>query len=259
MQEIRGSMYDYPVYYELAYGTDWRAEFDFLESCFERYTGRTVRRLFEPACGTGRLIWQFSRVGYEVAGLDLNRKAVAYCNERFERAGLAAPAIVGDMSDFRLPRKYDAAFNTISSVRHLPSEQAARGHLQCMADCLAKGGLYMLGLHLTPRRPCYGDEEQWSSRRGNLGVLVRLVSRDIDLKGRNELVDATFDIYTPRRQFRIVEEMNFRTYTWPQMQRLLASEPRFEVVATHDFHYDIDDPIDIDEDSEDVVFVLRRR
>ena len=63
MQEIHGSMYDYPAYYELAYGSDWRAEFDYLEDCFERYTDREVRRLFEPACGTGRLIWQFARVG----------------------------------------------------------------------------------------------------------------------------------------------------------------------------------------------------
>jgi hypothetical protein len=89
--------------------------------------------------------------------------------------------------------------------------------------------------------------------------LVRLVSRDIDLANRNELVDATFDIYTPKRQFRIVEEMDFRTYTWPQMQQLLASEPRLEIVATHDFHYDIDDPMEVDEQTEDVIFVLRKR
>jgi SAM-dependent methyltransferase len=259
MQEIHGSLYDYPAYYELAYGSDWRAEFDYLEDCFERYTDREVRRLFEPACGTGRLIWQFARAGYEVAGLDLNTKAVAYCNDRFDRGKLPAPAIVGDMSDFRLPRKYDAAFNTISSVRHLSTEKAARGHLRCMADCLAKGGLYMLGLHLTPKSPRYGEEEQWSSRRGNLSVLVRLVSRDIDLKKRNELVAATFDIYTPKRQFRIVEEMDFRTYTWPQMQQLIASEPRLQIVATHDFHYDIDDPLEVDEQTEDVIFVLRKK
>jgi hypothetical protein len=84
-------------------------------------------------------------------------------------------------------------------------------------------------------------------------------SEAIDLKKRHERVGMTFDIYTPSRQFRIVDEMAYRTYTAGQMQKLLAQVKAFETIATYDFAYEIDDPITIDAATEDVVYVLRKR
>ena len=43
---------------------------------------------------------------------------------------LKGRAQVGDMSDFEVKRPYDSAFNTINSFRHLPTEEAAVGHLE---------------------------------------------------------------------------------------------------------------------------------
>ena len=34
-ETIVGDIYDYPKYYDIVYGSDWRAEFDFLEDIFE--------------------------------------------------------------------------------------------------------------------------------------------------------------------------------------------------------------------------------
>ncbi|MFB6452765.1 hypothetical protein [Bradyrhizobium tunisiense] len=49
-----------------------------------------------------------------------------------------------------LPAKVDAAFNLMSSFQILPTERAAEDHLRSMAANIAKGGLYILALHLTP-------------------------------------------------------------------------------------------------------------
>ena len=174
MEEIHASLYDYPKYYDLLFGSDWKAEFDFLGACFEQHARRPVRRLFEPACGTGRLMVKFASAGYEVSGNDLNSKAVAYCNARLQRLGFPPSASVGDMADFRLRRKVDAAFSTINSFRHLATERAAEDHLRCVAGALGKGGLYVLGFHLTPTREPTCDEESWSARRGNLAVCSRM-------------------------------------------------------------------------------------
>lgn len=263
METITGNLYDFPKYYEVVFGSDWAAEFRFLRACFQRYVPREVRRVFEPACGTGRLLVQFAKAGYEVAGNDLNPKAVRYCQSRFERAGLAGTIVEGDMSAFRLAdlgsrKKFDAAFNTINSFRHLPDEAAAEAHLNCVADALAKGGLYILGLHLTPTQGPRVDEESWSARRGNLAVNSHMWSIALDMKQRNERVGMTFDVYTPTRQFRIEDEMQYRTYTAEQMQNLFDRTSRFEVVETFDFTYDIDGPVTIDGLTEDVIYVLRR-
>ena len=99
---LQANLYDFPKYYDLIFGSDWKAEFDFLRACFDEHALRRVRRVFEPACGTGRLLIKLSQAGYEVGGNDLNSKAIDYCNARLTRFGFPASAVVGDMSDLSL-------------------------------------------------------------------------------------------------------------------------------------------------------------
>ncbi len=256
---LDGHLYDYPAYYDLIFGSDCASELAFFEDCFDQLAGRRVRRVFEPACGTGRLLYRMARSGYSVSGNDLNRHAVDYCNRRFERAGWESPAVVGDMSRFRVRRRVDAAFNTINSVRHLETEAAARSHLSCVARALAKGGLYLLGLHLTPTRGPRDMGETWSARRGHLAIVSNLQSVSIDRRRRVERFEMTFDIYTPTRHRRIEGILRYRTYTWAQIRRLVSSVPSLEWIESFDFSYDISRPVVVDEETEDVVLVLRKR
>ena len=112
---------------------------------------REVRRVFEPACGSGRLLVRLGRSGFEVSGCDLNRHAVEYCNARLSRHGLPPCA-----KSARYPRnsvcrpRVDAAFNMIGSFQHLLTEQSALRHLRSMAASLAPGGVYIIGLQLLP-------------------------------------------------------------------------------------------------------------
>ncbi|QDU86958.1 dTDP-3-amino-3,4,6-trideoxy-alpha-D-glucopyranose [Pirellulimonas nuda] len=254
------TLYDYPKYYDLVFGSDWKAEFDFLEDVFEKDATLVVKRLFEPACGTGRLLYRFGKVGYEVAGNDLNAKAVDYCNKRLVRHGLPATAEVGDMSRFRLRKKADAMFNTINSFRHLGSEEAARGHLECVAAGLRKGGVYVLGMHLKPTAgPPECDEEHWAAQRGHLCVLSDMRTLGIDPRKRIERVQMEFTVCKPTGNQRLVNCIEFRTYTARQMADLIASVPDLEIAATYDFAYRVDQPVKIGGATEDVVYVLRKR
>jgi hypothetical protein len=189
----------------------------------------------------------------------LNEKAVAYCNQRLVQCGGRPAAHVGDMTDFRLPRKVDAAFNMINSFRHLTSEESATAHLTCMAHSLAKGGLYVLGLHLTPTRGAPIEEESWSARRGNLCVLCRIETLRRDFRRRVETVAMSFDVYTPTRTLRLTQTIDSRIYTAAQMDRLLRRIPVLGVAATYDFAYRTDRPIQVGPETEDVVYVLRRK
>lgn len=259
METIAGHLYDFPKYYDVIFGSDWAAEFKFLEACFRLYMRKPVRRVFEPGCGTGRMLLRLGKAGYEISGLDLNPKAIAYCNERLKRSGLAAAGFVGDMADFQLKKKADAAFNLINTFRHLPDEKAARAHFRCMADAVNKGGLYILGLHLTPKTAQRCLEECWSASRGSLTVNSRLWSKDIDLKKRVERIGMTYDVHTPTKQFRIEDETTFRTYSAEQIRAAITSDPRWEIIETYDFRYDMEWPIEINGDTEDVMYVIRRK
>lgn len=259
--KVLDSIYNHPKYYDLLFGSDWRAEFDFLEDCFEAYTDRVVQRLFEPACGTGRLLIRFAQAEYVVGGNDLNEKAIEYCNDRLERHGFGRPCTVGDMSAFDLKslpggKPADAAFNTINTFRHLPNDKAALAHLECMANVIARGGLYIVGIHLLPTEGLRMEQEAWTSRRGNLQVNSFMWSKGI--VKRQEILGMTLDIYTPTSHQVVEDEMEYRTYTRAQFSKLLATSGRWEIAAVHDFAYDIETEIEITADTEDVVYILRR-
>ncbi len=263
-ETISTNLYDHPKYYDLIFGSDWKAEFDFLRDCFKKHATRTVKRVFEPACGTGRLLVKLGKDGYDVCGNDLNEKAVKFCNDRLAKHGLPRSVTVGDMSAFGVKdiagkRKVDAAFNMINSFRHLPTEATAISHFACIADALNKGGIYILGMHLTPTDDDWEGEEEWHARRGNLSVVSQLWTSGFDRRKRMEQLNMSFDVRTPTKHFKLVDVMNYRTYTRFQMKSLFKKTPAFEVCETYDFCYDVDDPITIDANTEDVVYVLRKK
>lgn len=256
---VHGSIYDFPEYYDILFGADWKEEFRFIRSCAERYARRTVKRIFEPACGTGRLLIKLAQAGYEVSGNDLNPKAVAYCNRRLLRNGFAPSVVVGDMGSFQTTRKFDLGFNFINTFRHLPTEESAASHLRCVADGLRKGGLYLLGLHLIPNSPSRMETEAWHARRGRVSIRSFMWSKNLDLKRRNEHLGITLDITLPTRKLQLVDTMDYRTYTVQQMDRLLKRTPELETVSLHDFQYDVQHTVKLGPKTEDVVYVLRRR
>ena len=255
---VEESIYDHPKYYDLVFGADCAAELKFILGCGAEYMRRKPKRYFEPACGTGRLIFGLAKKGHSVAGLDLNAKAVEFCNARLARHGFDQSVFVADMSDFDVAKPYDVGFNTINSFRHLGTERAARRHLQCMGEATRKGGLYLLGVHLTPSEVAPSETESWSARRGHLAINTHMWTKDRDKKKRVERFGIRFDVHTPTRSFRIVDELVLRSYTPRQMKQLIRSSECWETVETFSFGYDLDDPIEVDGSTDDVVYVLRR-
>lgn len=258
MKTFEGDVYAFPKYYDLVFGSDWKAEFEFLESCFDTHVSHAVHRIYEPACGTGRLMYRLGRAGYHVTGTDLNPAAVEYCNARLRRHQVSGEAIVADMSEHLACPRVDAAFNMINSFRHLQTESSAVAHLNCVANSLQVGGIYVLGLHLTPLFGPPSEQEAWSARKGNLCVNTRMWNTHRDLKRRMERFDMTYDVYTPTKSFQLKGELALRTYTSEQFSRLLKKIHTLELCETYDFSYDVSKPHEVTDASEDVVYILRK-
>ncbi len=259
MEVINESIYDHPKYYDLVFGSDVAAELNFIADVNAKHMNGKAAYLFEPACGTGRLMFGLARQGFQVAGIDLNEKAVDFANERLDRRGYKPSARVADMSDFRYAPKWDLAFNTINSFRHLTTPKTVRNHLACMAAGTKKNGVYLIGLHLTPTTVEPMDEESWSASRGHLTVNTFMWTNERAPRKRIERFGIRFDIYTPTRQFRIMDELVMRSYTYRQFQTTIDRQGDWEIEAVYDFRYDITKTVEVDSSSEDVVYVLRKK
>ena len=254
---ISGSVYDHPKLYDTLFAVEWKKEIEFLNACFRRYAAGPVRRVFEPACGTGRLLWRLGKQGFAVSGLDLNPYSVAFCNQRLHKHGLPETAFVGDMTDFCLKRPVDAAFNLVSSFLHLTTETLAGEHLRRMAAALRPQGLYLLGFHLVPQGHARCSKEAWKTSRGPLTVQSKLRQTSVDAAGRLAQIELRILATTQTKKYELIDTFPMRTYTAEQFRQLLADVARFDVLETFDFG--LDDPIRIDGSTEDVVFVLQKR
>lgn len=251
--------YDYPRYYDLAFRSETRPEADFIEAACRKYCPFAVRRLLEPACGTGRLVAELAARGYLVAGFDLNELAIAYLRRRLARRGLEARVFRADMADFHCDEPMDAAYCTFDSFRHLITEQSARRHLENVARSLRRGGIYILGFHLLPPDAAEECTERWTERRGRLRVTVTLRVLSTDRRRRVEWLRVSLLVAKGAEKTRVRSEFPLRLYTAAQFRRLLAAVASLELCDVYDFWYEIDQPLELSDRMSDTVFILRKR
>ena len=256
---IEASWYSYPQYYDLAFRSETRGEADFIEAACRKYCPFAVKRLFEPACGTGRLVTELAARGYQVTGLDLSPDALGYLRRRLARRRLKAILSRGDMAEFHLAPPVDAAFCTFNSFRHLLTEPEARGHLECVAESLRPGGIYILGLHLLPSDASDECIERWSERHGGTQVGVTLRVVHTDRRRRIETLRVNLLVRSSGKELRLRDEFQLRRYSPGQFRKLLSSVHSLELLDVYDFWYEIDNPQTFEDDMSDTVFILQKR
>jgi SAM-dependent methyltransferase len=251
--------YDYPQYYDIAFQAYTHREADFIEAACRKYCPFAARRLLEPACGSGRLITRLAARGYDMTGFDLNRSALSYLRRRLARRRLHAEIFEAEMSDFHLGRPVDAAYCTVGTFRYLLTEQAARGHLRCIAGSLCPGGIYVLGFHLPPLDVDKDHVLHWTARRGKTEVTVRLRLLRIDHRRRLENLRVCLSARRGPKKVRLQQEFQVRMYTTRQFRKLLSSVPLLELCDVYDFQYNIERPLSLNDEMAYALFVLRRR
>ncbi len=257
-QLLQTNWYDYPRYYDLAFRSETRREADFIEAACRKYCPFEARRLLEPACGTGRLVTELAARGYQMTGFDLSRPALDYLRRRLARRRLSARVFEADMADFRLAAPVDAAFCPVNTFRHLLSEQAARSHLECVAAALRPAASTSSASISAARRIGRGrrtlDRAAWADASDRD---VARAWRPTAAAGSSGSASACSCVRMGE-EIRLRDEFSFRMYTARQFRRLLASVPSLELCDVYDFWYEIDQPMELNDDRADTVFVLRR-
>jgi SAM-dependent methyltransferase len=255
---LEGGWYDYPAYYDVAFQEETELEADFVQDAWKKHGSGDSNRLLEPGCGSGRLVLELAKRGLQLAGFDDNAKALEFLETRLRDANVKASVFRGDMAAFEIAEPIDLAFSFCNTFRHLLTIEAAESHLRCMAKALNPGGLYLLGLHLMPIDADPNDSEQWDADRDGVKVSTTLKVQKTFEKERTEILRVTLDVDAPEERLRIRCFEKLRLWTLQEFRELLGRVPEFDHIATYDFVYDVDDPIDLDEYTSDAVFVLRK-
>ena len=254
--------YDSPLYYDMVYADYTPKETRFIEGIMKKH-GPVLdgpMRVFEPACGSGRLLESLSARGHVVHGFDLNQHQVAFAKNRLKAQGLKGRVWRDRLQDFSLPKgaRYDVAHCFVSTFKYIDTEAGAVSALRRMAASLRPGGLLLLGLHLTDYKNTPPDHERWIGRKPGIRVVSDTWSAPADRKARTEAMRTRMRI-TEKGKTRIEEtHWDFRTYSPAELKALLAKVPSLLLVACHDFHYDLTSTRKIDMAYSDVLLVLRK-
>ncbi len=259
IKPIVGDWYDHPEYYDLSLCDETPQEAMFIEAAGRKYCDFPLCRLVEPACGSGRLVVELAARGYHVTGLDLNEKALGFLQKQLKRRKLQAEVLRADMRDFTLSQPVDAAFCLLNSFRHLLTEADAKQHLEAVAGNLRPGGIYILGLHLVPPDAFDNAIERWRTSKGKTHVSTDLRVIATDRRRRIETLQVSLLVRRGEKLWRFRGKFDLRLYTAAQIRRLLASVPAFELCNVYDFWYEIDEPLKLDNEISDTVFILRKR
>jgi SAM-dependent methyltransferase len=261
--------YDTPAYYDLIFDADTQKEAAFLEGVWQRFGGkgsgrRRRLRLLEAACGSGRVMGEMIRRGWNGDGFDVNEAMLANAKARLgevEAAGERWQVWRDAMETFQVPggRRYEVAHCLVSTFKYLPTEAAARSCLERLAGALVPGGLLVLGLHLTDYGRTKCEHERWVEARDGLQVVCNIRTWPADRKRRLERVRSRLKVTEGGRAREQETVWDFRTYDARQLRRLLrAAVPELELAGCYDFTYDLDAPRELDDRYADVIVVLRK-
>lgn len=250
--------YATPLYYDIIFDLGTKDEADFLQAMHEKYCQSDGHRILEPACGSGRLLIELARRGYDCLGYDTEPGMVQYAHELINASGQNIKVVPGKMESYRAKRKVDLAFCLVSTFKYLLTEEDAEAHLHATADSLKPGGIYVLGLHLSEYGETQRVRERWVNEREGIHVVCNIQSWPADAETRTEKVRSRL-IVTEQNQTRQFESnWLFRTYDGQELLSLLDKVPQFEHVATYDFTYRPERPVEFDEEQLDQILVLRR-
>jgi SAM-dependent methyltransferase len=174
------------------------------------------------ACGTGHHSLRLAERGYRVTALDLSAPSIAFLAREAARAGLPVEARVGDMTDFRLPRRVDAAVCMTDSQGHLLTNEALLAHLRAVRRNLRAGGVYVFD-RLVPDG-WSGPTARWTWTRRRRGVTVRttfqtLLDYDVARQVCREVM--RFEITQGRRRRIITQRHPTRIVLPPELRTLV--------------------------------------
>lgn len=204
-----------------------------------RHLRRAPSRVLDPACGPGLWLSHFQKGGAEVAGCDLEARAIALASDRLPKRG--AKVLVGDMRrpPDELGAEFDCAINLDNSIGHLADYMDVAEHLASIRRRLSPRGIYILGLALRED----GDEIESGVvyERGPVDVAgggfaaLRTESLGLQPTTRCERIrQIAITANVPDTPAVIAEQYDLLTFTFAMLRDVMAAAGGFEVLGCHD-------------------------
>ncbi len=96
----------------------------------------------DMGCGGGYFTRAFQRAGYTMTGVDISPEMLDYAQAQAMKEGVRSEYLLGDITKFRSPKKYDFVTAINDCVNYLPKNKL-RAAFQSVKGALKKGGIFL--------------------------------------------------------------------------------------------------------------------
>ncbi len=164
----------------------------FISSVLSRFSVRG-RRLLDVGCGTGTVAQLLSEKGFSVTGIDSSDSMLRIARKKSKDVLF----IQADMRDFSSPVPFDAVYSLFSVINYLPDYTALLNFFRNMFNVVAKGGLFIFEMGLTPSALKRYQPQQHSFKKDDFSLdsffsldVPRPFVRNFSLRLKYRVVDS---------------------------------------------------------------------
>ncbi len=234
--------YKLPKYYHLVFKRTIDGDFEFFRSLFKLYCNFDVKRILEPACGSGIFIEKFANHGYNIKGYDLSKKMVQYCNQRLQKnieIRNNYKVITGDMRNKIFKKESDAAFICINSLGYLRTDEDIISHFKTMSKSLRDGGIYIVEISCK----CENIQNEikkddiWYTKEDHIEIKAQWIIKRYNIEKKIREIDFQMTIRENGKKKEIKEIHNLRLWIFEDFKQL-ASLGGFTLIGIYNQNYE---------------------
>ncbi len=230
--------YEMPKYYDMALDRDVAPEVEFYKRMFAEFSDvKPVKRILEPACGTGLFLEWLPKFGFYAAGYDLAAPMVEFTREKLHHLAYTsdqADVQVGDMRDMVYEQKFDAALNLVNSIGYLTKDEDIVGHFKATAASLNGGALYILevGLKCEDFKNEWTPDETWTVCKDGVEVTCTWQPHDYDEPNKIRHVKFRMLVDDHGKKIQVEETHDLRLWTHEDLVDL-AEKGGFKLMGVY--------------------------
>lgn len=226
---------DYAYYYNAFYqDKDYRAEAKQVNGLIKKY-GKDIHTIIDYGCGTGKHDTEFSKLGYQCAGIDMSQLMIDIAQENAKKENVNIDFSVADIRVYEPTRKYDAVISLFHVMSYQNSNEDILSAFISARQALNKGGLFIFDVWYGPGvlsdRPTIRVKEI-DDNNYRMMRIARPIMHD-----KANVVDVCYEVFVIDKisnETKSIKEIhNMRYFFRPELEQLLK-ETGFELVDNFD-------------------------
>lgn len=241
----------FAYYYDILTGNiSYKDRADYFDSLIKLHGGKK-NILLDLACGTGSLSEEFSRMGYDVIGVDSSETMLNEALDKKFDSGLNIQYLCQDMTDLDMFGTIDVTVCALDSLNHLPDVDSVRKAVERVSLFCEPEGLFIFDINTPYKHKNILGNNTFVYDMDEVYCVWQNTYSEKDNK-----VEICLDMFERQQNGSYVRyEESFAEIAPPvRVIEDILENSGMEIAAK----YDYDTLLPVREDSEKIVFVARK-